>query len=158
MSPPGSAHSRYLSSQPPPLPRGGTWRERLLGPRGRWLYIRNAAASTLSFMVDLLLILLLVERAGVDRMAAVAIAFVLANVLHYLLARAWIFRGSGRGLAAGYVYFLGNALFGLVVILGSFALLTQELGVPYVAARVAASLCAGTLVFVLNATLNFRHV
>lgn len=155
MPPAAPAHPR----RPPPAPeRGGTWRQRLLGRRGRWLYIRNAAASTLSFAVDLLLILLLVERAGVDRFVAVTAAFVLANGLHYLLARAWIFRGSERGLVSGYLYFLGNALFGLAVILGSFALLTQELGVPYIAARVAASLCAGTLVFVLNATLNFRHV
>lgn len=135
-----------------------TLRGRLLNRRGSVLFIRNAAASTLSFMVDLLLIWIMIERLGLDRLAAVAIGFVLANAFHYLLARFWVFRGTVREFFSGYVYFLSNSLLGLGIILGAFALLTQELGVPYMIARVIASLCAGTIVFVLNATLNFRRL
>lgn len=140
------------------VPAGTPLYRRLLGRRGRVLYLRNAAVSTLSFLLDLLLIWTLVEKAGLDRFLAVGIGFVLANAFHYLLARAWIFPCAARGLLAGYVYFLGNALLGLAVIMATFALLTEALGVPYLLARVAASLCAGTLVFVLNATLNFRQL
>lgn len=135
-----------------------TLRGRLLNRQGSILYVRNAAASTLSFLLDLLLIWIMIERMGVDRLAAVAIGFVLANAFHYALARAWVFRGTVRGLVSGYVYFLGNSLFGLAIIMATFALLTNELGVPYMVARVIASLCAGTVVFVLNATLNFRRL
>lgn len=135
-----------------------TLRGRLLNRQGSVLFIRNAAASTLSFLFDLLLIWIMIERMGFNRLAAVAIGFVLANAFHYALARTWVFRGTLRGLVSGYVYFLANALFGLAIILSAFALLTDLLGVPYMLARVAASLCAGTVVFVLNATLNFRRL
>jgi len=89
---------------------------------------------------------------------AVVAGFIVANALHYVLARIWIFRGSERGLVSGYVMFFGNALFGLGVILGGFALLTEVFGVSFLISRVAASLLAGTIVFVLNATVNFRHL
>ncbi|WP_052117879.1 GtrA family protein [Novosphingobium pentaromativorans] len=133
-------------------------RERLINRRSSLLYIKNAVASSASFLFDLLLISLMIERWGWNKLAAVAVGFVLANALHYLLARAWIFRGSLRGLGSGYVYFLGNALFGLAIILALFALLADGLGVPYLIARVIASLCAGTIVFILNATINFRQL
>lgn len=151
----------------PPIPSTGmnmlpgqrpTLRGRLVNRQGSILFIRNAAASTLSFAVDLLLIWIMIERLGFDKLAAVAIGFVLANALHYALARIWVFRGTMRGLVSGYFYFLANALLGLAIILGAFALLTDLLGVPYMLARVAASLCAGTVVFVLNATLNFHRL
>lgn len=138
--------------------KGQSLRARLLNRRGSILFVKNGAASTLSFLLDLLLIWIMVERLGVAKLAAVAIGFVLANAFHYLLARVWVFRGTLRGFFSGYVFFLGNALFGLALILAAFALLTDGLGVPYMIARVIASLCAGTLVFVLNATLNFRHL
>ncbi|GGN42943.1 hypothetical protein GCM10011349_06610 [Novosphingobium indicum] len=122
------------------------------------MYIRNAFVSTISFLLDLFLIWLLVEHFAVERYMAVVAGFIVANALHYVLARIWIFRGSERGLVSGYVIFFGNALFGLGVILGGFALLTEVFGVSFLISRVAASLLAGTIVFVLNATVNFRHL
>jgi putative flippase GtrA len=133
-------------------------RERLLTRHGSTLFVRNAVASALTFLLDLLLIWAMIGGLGLNQLASVAIGFILANAVHYALARLWVFRGSGRGLVTGYFYFLSNALMGLVIILGAFAAMTEWIGVPYMAARVIASLCAGTLVFVLNATLNFRHL
>lgn len=133
-------------------------RERLVNRRGSILYIKNAVASTASFLFDLLLISLMIERWGWNKLLAVCVGFILANALHYLLARAWIFRGSLRGIASGYIYFLGNSLLGLGIILALFAFLADGLGVPYLIARVIASLCAGTIVFILNATINFRQL
>ena len=100
----------------------------------------------------------MVDHFGVYQFVAVVVGFVMANAFHYVLARVWIFHESMRGIVSGYFYFLSNALFGLVVILVGFALLTDGLGLPYLPARVVASLCAGTLVFMLNATLNFRQL
>lgn len=135
-----------------------TLRERLLNRRGSVLFLKNAVASTISFLLDLLLIWIMIDRMGLNRLVAVIIGFVLANALHYILARFWVFLGTMREFFAGYVYFLSNALLGLGIILGVFALLTESLGVPYMIARVIASLCAGTIVFVLNATLNFQRL
>lgn len=157
MRPTGNAPSRRLSSLLRPHPIR-TVRERFFGRRGFDLYIRNAVVSTISFLLDLLVIWLLVEYFAAERYMAVVAGFIVANALHYVLARIWIFRGSERGLVSGYVMFFGNALFGLGVILGGFALLTEVFGVPFLIARVVASLLAGTIVFVLNATLNFRHL
>jgi putative flippase GtrA len=151
----GSRGHPSKSSDKSPAP---TLRERLLNRHGSILFIKNAAASSVSFLLDLLLIWIMVESLGVFSIVAVAAGFIAANAFHYLLARIWVFRGSERGHLSGYFYFLSNALIGLVVILGAFALLTEVLGVSFIVARVIASLCAGTLVFVLNATLNFRHL
>ena len=114
MRPTGNAPSRRLSSLLRPHPIR-TVRERFLGRRGCSLYIRNAFVSTISFLLDLFLIWLLVEHFAVERYMAVVAGFIVANALHYVLARIWIFRGSERGLVSGYVMFFGNALFGLGV-------------------------------------------
>lgn len=132
--------------------------QRLATRQGLRLYLRNGVASVLTFGFDLVLIWILVEKMDTARLLAVIVGFLLANALHYLLARIWIFRGSLRGLFSGYVLFLGNALVGLGLILVAFTVLSDALGVPYLVARVAASLLAGSLVFVLNATFNFHKL
>lgn len=129
---------------------------RLLNRRGSVLFVRNAAASGVSFLVDLVLLWAMVSELGWNKLVAAAGAFVAANALHYLIARAWVFRESGQGLAAGYAWFLLNALAGLTIVIVLFALLSGPAGIPYLIARVIASLCAGTVVFALNAILNFR--
>lgn len=122
------------------------------------LFARNAVSSCLCFAIDMALIWLMVSRLGVDKYVAVTIGFLFANSLNYVLARVWVFRESDRGIFTGYVYYLTNALVGLAVILGGFALLTGLLEIYYLAARVIVSLVSGTLVFILNATLNFHEV
>lgn len=122
------------------------------------LFARNAVSSGLCFAIDMALIWLMVSRLGVDKYVAVTLGFLVANSLNYGLARVWVFRESERGIFTGYVYYLTNALVGLAVILAGFALLTGVFELHYLAARVIVSLCSGTLVFVLNATLNFHEV
>ena len=129
---------------------------RLLNRRGSVLFARNAAASVVSFLVDLVLLWAMVSELDWDKLAAAAGAFIVANALHYLIARKWVFHESEQSAVAGYGYFLLNALAGLVIIMALFALLSGPVGIPYLIARVIASLCAGTVVFALNAVLNFR--
>ncbi|KQM21890.1 GtrA family protein [Novosphingobium sp. Leaf2] len=130
----------------------------LFSRRGAVLFARNAVASGACFCLDMALIWLLVSRAGVDKFVAVTTGFLVANSLNYLLARLWVFPHSDRGMFAGYLFYVANACIGLAVILAGFALLTGLLGTHYLLARVIVSVCAGTLVFVLNATLNFHEV
>jgi len=132
--------------------------QRLLSRQGVDLFVRNAVASGACFLFDLALIWVLAERLGVPQVVAVTIGFLAANLIHYSLARAWIFPKSDRGLLAGYALFLGNSLVGLGVVLSGFLLLNALLGTPFLLARVLASVCAGTLVFVLNARLTFHAI
>lgn len=119
---------------------------------------RNTAVSFLVFGFDLGLLWLLVELARMGQVLAVALAFVVANVLHYGLARVWIFRGTERAVASGLAYFLVNAVIGLGVTLASFWLLTVLTPINYLVARVLASVVSGLTTFALNALFNFRSL
>jgi putative flippase GtrA len=93
-----------------------------------------------------------------DETVAAAVSFAVANSLHYAVARSWIFRGTTRGLAQGYGYFLANAGIGLVIMVLLFAAITEWTSMHYLLARALASIAAGSIMFVLNAVLNFRSV
>ena len=94
-----------------------------------------------------------------DKMVlAAAIAFVVANSLHYGFGRWWIFRGTERKPVEGYVYFLANAGVGMVITLALFAAFVAVLPAYYLIGRVLVSVVSGLTVFVLNAVLNFRTV
>jgi putative flippase GtrA len=100
---------------------------------------------------------LLVDKLGTPKMPAVALSFIAANTVHYVFGRTWIYRGTQRKLAAGYVLFLVNAVVGLAVTLvlfGSF----MAAGLHYIPARIVTSVFAGLVLFVLNAVLNFRSL
>ncbi len=99
-----------------------------------------------------------VEFGNIDEIVAAGAAFVAGNSLHYVFARSWIFRGSTRGLAKGYGYFLMNAGVGLVIMVSLFAAITEWTSIHYLLARALASIVAGSIIFVLNAVFNFKRV
>ena len=119
---------------------------------------RNTVVSTGVFLVGLGVLWLLVEQAGVDPVLATGISFLIANSIHYVFGRTWIFAGSERKLSTGYALFLGNAIVGLIVTVGLFWVLTHWTPMNYMVARVIVSVFAGLAVFVLNAALNFKQV
>ncbi len=92
------------------------------------------------------------------KVAAAALAFVIANSIHYAFGRGWIFKGTERPVASGYVYFLINAGIGLVITVGLFAALIRWTAINYLVARVLVSVVSGLTVFLLNAVLNFRRL
>jgi putative flippase GtrA len=100
----------------------------------------------------------LVQLGGMDKILAAAIGFVVANTLHYALGRSWIFSGTERGVAEGYVYFLINAGVGMAITLGMYAAFLAWTPINYLVARVIVSVFAGLAVFLLNAVLNFRRL
>lgn len=131
--------------------------DRLFSKRGAVLLARNTIVSTGVFVFGLAMLWLLVEKAGMPKLPAAALSFIAANTLHYVFGQAWIYRGTQRKLAAGYAYFLVNALVGLGVTLALFAAFLA-LGMHYIPARVVTSVFAGLVLFVLNAVLNFRSL
>ena len=119
---------------------------------------RNTVVSTGVFLVGLGILWLMVELAGVDPVLATAISFVIANSIHYVFGRTWIFAGSDRSVSSGYVLFLGNAALGLAVTVGLFWALTEFTAINYLVARAIVSVFAGLAMFMLNATVNFRKL
>jgi putative flippase GtrA len=131
---------------------------RLLSFRVAAMLWRNTVVSCVVFVIGLGVLYLLVEEFGVPEVPAGGVGFLVANSLHYLLGRSWIFRGSERGAASGYALFLLNALVGLAVTMGLFALFLKYTSLHYLFARVLVSVVAGLVVFMLNAVFNFRRV
>jgi putative flippase GtrA len=142
----------------PPGARGRGLATRILSPRVGAMLARNTLVSTFVFGIGLVVLWLLVNEAGMAQVPAAALGFVVSNTLHYVLGRSWIYRGSDRGLRSGYALFLANAGVGLVLTMGLYALLLHFTAIHYLIARVLVSLVAGLIVFLLNATVNFRQV
>ena len=143
--PAGEAEPRGL------LARLLTWRV------GAMLW-RNTVVSCTVFVLGLGVLYALVDGLGFPEVPAAGLGFLVANSLHYVFGRAWIFRGTERGKASGFVLFLLNASAGLAVTMVLYALLLAYTPLDYLVARVIVSVFAGLVVFVLNAVLNFRRV
>lgn len=131
---------------------------RLLSLRVGAMLWRNTVVSSSVFVIGLGVLYALVQWAGFPEVPAAGIGFLVANSLHYMLGRAWIFRGTDRGRASGYALFLINAGAGLAVTMALYAALLELTSLHYLVARVIVSVFAGLVVFVLNAVFNFRQV
>ena len=118
---------------------------------------RNTIVSCGIFAFDIALLWVLVQM-GMGKVAAAALAFIIANSLHYAFGRGWVFKGTDRGLAEGYVYFLINAGIGLMITISLFAAMIRWTPINYLVARVLVSVVSGLTVFLLNAVLNFRRL
>ena len=131
---------------------------RLLSRKAAAMLARNTVVSCMCFAFDLALLRALVQHLHLDKVFAAALGFVAANSLHYMFGRSWIFRGTERGVASGYVYFLANATVGLIVTVMLYAAFLRFTPIDYLVARIIVSAFAGLAVFVLNAVWNFRRL
>lgn len=131
---------------------------RLLSGKAALLLARNTVVSCAVFVVGIVLLWVLVQLFDMAKLPAVAVSFIAANSIHYAFSRVWIFAGTQRAAATGYVFFFINAGVGLILTMALFWVFTEMLGLNYLLARVVASVFAGLSSFVLNAVLNFRSV
>ncbi len=136
----------------------GHWVARFFNRRVGGMLWRNTVVSCSVFVLGLGVLWALVEYAGMDEVIAAGVGFLVANTLHYLLGRYWIFAESQRKLASGYAIFLINAGVGLAVTMALFWLLITFTPMHYLLVRIIVSVFAGLLVFALNAAVNFRQV
>jgi putative flippase GtrA len=141
-----------------PKPAREPMLRRLLSRHTAILLVRNTVISCVAFGFGLGALWLLVERFAVDKVVAAALSFVLANSLHYAFGRTWIYRGTDRAVASGYVYFIANGLIGLAITTALFWALLRWTSIDYLVARIVVSIFAGLAMFLLNATLNFKRV
>jgi putative flippase GtrA len=100
----------------------------------------------------------LVDVLDMNELLAAGASFVAANALHYVFAQAWIYHGTRRPWGEGYGYFLLNAGGGLALTLMLFAACMRWTSMHYLVARTVVSVFAGLMMFLLNATLNFKRV
>jgi putative flippase GtrA len=134
------------------------WKRRLISRRAGGMLARNTLVSCAVFAFDLALLWALVELLQMNKVLAAALAFVAATSVHYAFCHSWIFRGTERALASGYVYFLINAVIGLVITVALFAAVIRWTPINYLVGRTLVSIVAGLTVFLLNAVLNFRRL
>lgn len=132
--------------------------DRFFKRRVGWMLVRNTVVSTGVFLLGLVMLWAMVEKAAVNPTLATGISFMISTSIHYVFGRLWIFRGTDRAVASGYAIFLGNALLGLTITVSFFWLLTTYTPMHYLVARVVVSVLAGLAMFALNATINFRRV
>jgi putative flippase GtrA len=132
--------------------------KRIASRRTAWLLARNTVASTGTFLIGLAVMWLLVELASVNKVVAAGVSFVAATSLHYAFGRFWVFRGTNRGVASGYGYFLVIAGIGLLITVSLFVLLISWTSINYLVARIIVSVLAGLVMFLLNGALNFRQI
>jgi putative flippase GtrA len=125
---------------------------------GGTLLARNTVVSILTFVVGLALMWVLVELAAANKVFSAGASFLAASSIHYAFGRSWVFRGTERGLATGYGFFLINAAIGMALTVSIFAALISWTSMNYLVARILVSLFAGLAMFVLNATLNFKQI
>jgi putative flippase GtrA len=138
--------------------REQSWGARLWSRNAAVLLARNTAVSIFVFLLGLAVLWVLVEWAGIAKLPAAGISFIVAHTLHYALGRWWVYRGTERRLVSGFAFFLGNGLVGLGITLMLFEAFLRFTSVHYLAARVLVSLVAGLAMFLLNAILNFKRL
>jgi putative flippase GtrA len=136
----------------------GSLLARLLSVRVGAMLWRNTVVSCSVFVIGLGVLYALLQWARFPEVPAAGIGFLVANRLHYVLGRAWIFRGTDRPAATGYALFLANAGVGMAVTMVLYAVLLEWTQLHYLTARVVVSVFAGLIVFLLNAVFNFRQV
>ena len=135
-----------------------SWAKRLWSRNAAVLLGRNTAVSIGVFLLGLAMLWALVELGRMDKTLATGLTFMIATTLHYALGRTWIYRGTTRTIVPGYGYFMVNAGIGLVLTVILFDALIQATNIHYLVIRIAVSVIAGLVMFLLNAVLNFRRL
>ena len=82
--------------------------------------------------------------------------FLVAVSVNYFLSRRWVFKGSQRRLAGGYLYFLKTALVGALATGFLMWLFCTTTHGPYLLIRIIIAAIIGTVNYLIHLYLNFR--
>lgn len=106
--------------------------------------MRFAAAGAVTAAVDMALLYLLVERAGLNYLIAVAVAFLAAATISYVFSIAWIFTRGRHAPDVEVLAFLVTSAGGLLLNELIVFTLVHFLSVWYLVAKAAAIGAAAT--------------
>lgn len=109
-----------------------------------------------TFLFDLLLLYILTEFFGVNDVFAAGLAFWVAVSINYVLSRKYIFKGTTRGVGAGYVNFLLIVSIGSLVVMGGMYVLVTVLGFGLLISRVSIAIVTGIWNYLMNLFVNFK--
>ncbi len=121
-------------------------------------FLRYACVGGSTFAFDLLVLYLVTTYAGVTYYLATPGAFLVAVSCNYFISRRFVFRGTKRGHAPGYVYFIGMALIGAGVTTLGVTFMVTYTGLYFLYARILVALVVGTANYFGNLVLNFKVV
>jgi putative flippase GtrA len=113
-----------------------------------------AGGST--FFIDLALLYLLSLCTTINHSTLIVLSFIVGSTLNYLLCYLWVYRGTSRKKAHGYVYFLLFELITLLLIVEATNALIAHFGIPLIVARICVGIIVGCINFLLNTFLNFK--
>lgn len=119
-------------------------------------FVRNAAISLPTFLLDIGLLFLLVRVAHFDYLVTTAVAFLVTNGLSYFLARWLVFGGTRRGVRVGLVYFLAIAALSAAALIPLMWLSVSVFHIDLIISRLVAAAIVGVGGYMLNLMFNFR--
>jgi putative flippase GtrA len=118
-------------------------------------FLRYAAVGGSTFLFDLSLLWVQIEKFHFYYLHAAVSSFLIAVSVNYFLSRRWVFKGSARRLAAGYLYFLKTAVAGALTT-GFLMWLFSTTNGNYLLIRIIIAAVIGMGNYLIHLYLNFR--
>ncbi len=118
-------------------------------------FFRYMVSGGLAVLVHLLVLALLVETTGMDKIFATSAGFVSGCVVNYLIQYHWVF-SSGEHHGRAIVFYFGFALIMLFANAQIFKFFLSVLGLYYLVSQVLATGIVFLLNFICNLTITFR--
>jgi len=109
-----------------------------------------------TFLFDLSLIWLFINKLNVSESTAISIAFLIAVHINYTALRYWVYQKTHEQLPRTYTYFITLALSSAVILPSLVVWCQQMLGVEMFKARVIVAAVLGTIGFLFNTFFNFK--
>jgi putative flippase GtrA len=119
-------------------------------------FFRYTAVGGSTFLFDLSLLWVQIEKFHVYYLHAAVSSFLIAVSVNYLLSRRWVFKGSARRLAAGYLYFFKTAVAGALTTGFLMWLFSTTTNGNYLLIRIIIAAIIGIGNYLIHLYLNFR--
>jgi putative flippase GtrA len=119
-------------------------------------FFRYTAVGVSTFLFDLSLLWVQVEKFHVYYLHAAVSSFLIAVSVNYFLSRRWVFKGSARRLAAGYLYFFKTAVAGAFTTGFLMWLFSTATNGNYLPIRIIIAAIIGIGNYLIHLYLNFR--
>lgn len=119
-------------------------------------FLRYTTVGVSTLLLDLSLLWMLVNWLSINYLVATGASFFISVTINYAISRLWVFKGTERELARGYMYSIQIALVGaLTTVAGMWTIVTVT-GWHFLVARILVSGVVGLWNYLMNLFLNFQ--
>lgn len=119
-------------------------------------FVQYGLVGVSTYLLDLLLIFILRTFFGSPDWLAVAIGFMIAVSVNYLISYFWVFEGTERDKVSGYIFFFFISITGLLIIVTSTVFIKNYFSIDLYLARTIVAGFVGTCNYLVNSIFNFR--